>query len=40
MKESSEDIIIKNIKEALEQYEPAYSPLFWEESKSIGLCRK
>ncbi len=31
MKESSEDIIIKNIKEVLEQYEPDYSPQFWEK---------
>ena len=31
MKESSEDIIIKNIKEVLEQYEPDYSPSFWEK---------
>jgi hypothetical protein len=30
MKESSEDMIIKNIKEVLEQYEPDYSPQFWE----------
>ena len=30
MKESSEDIIIKNIKEVLEKYEPDYSPQFWE----------
>jgi hypothetical protein len=30
MKESSEDIMIKNIKEVLEQYEPDYSPQFWE----------
>ena len=31
MKESSEDIIMKNIKEVLEQYEPDYSPQFWEK---------
>jgi hypothetical protein len=30
MKESSEDTMIKNIKEVLEQYEPDYSPQFWE----------
>ena len=30
MKESSEDIVIKNIKEVLEKYEPDYSPQFWE----------
>ena len=30
MKESSEDILIKNIKEVLEKYEPDYSPQFWE----------
>jgi hypothetical protein len=33
MKESSEDISIKNIKEVLEQYEPDYSPQFWENLK-------
>jgi hypothetical protein len=31
MKESSEDIMIKNIKEVLEKYEPDYSPQFWED---------
>jgi hypothetical protein len=30
MKESSEDMIMKNIKVILEQYEPDYSPQFWE----------
>ena len=30
MKESSEDTMIKNIKEVLEKYEPDYSPQFWE----------
>jgi hypothetical protein len=30
MKESSEDAMMKNIKEVLEQYEPDYSPQFWE----------
>ena len=34
MKESSEDIIMKNIKEVLEQYEPDYSPQFWERLRS------
>jgi hypothetical protein len=31
MKESSDDIITKRIKEVLEQYEPDYSPQFWEK---------
>lgn len=31
MKESSDDIITKRIKEVMEQYEPDYSPQFWEK---------
>jgi hypothetical protein len=37
MKESSEDIIIKNIKEVLEKYEPEYSPQFWENLRKQRL---
>ncbi len=31
MKELSDDIMIKRIREAVEQYEPDYSPQFWEK---------
>jgi len=40
MKELSNEIITKRIKEAIEHNEPDYSPHFWEKSGSKGPCRK